>query len=380
MAHIRQRPDMGEGVWQVVVSTGRDPVTGRYRQTTRTVKAGPPTAKGLPPRQVTQLASKLEAEAGEGRHRGSKVTLGYLLDQYVDYSKARGRAPRTVAGYESLCRQICDPDGLGQGIHRIGLKKLTSHDLDAFDRRLALAGKSQTTRAHYSSLLAQALRQAVKWGWLDRSPATGADRPVIPPTVAEVRRLIDAARRGSGNKYASRGGHPMLACLIFVASALGARRGELSRLRWSDVDLAAGYVVFRYTKTKRVRRVAIGEATADVFRELHHLGTQRATLAGLDRLPASAYVWSVSVDHTTPWTPDSMTQAFTRLREREKLPHVHLHSLRHMAVSRALEAGLDVKTASTRFGHDPSLMLRTYAHAIEGADRAAAAAGESGLT
>jgi integrase len=51
---------------------------------------------------------------------------------------------------------------------------------------------------------------------------------------------------------------------------------------------------------------------------------------------------------------------------------VSFHGLRHSATILLLTNGVDVKTAASRLGHNPALMLRTYAHFVPSADRQAA--------
>jgi integrase len=51
---------------------------------------------------------------------------------------------------------------------------------------------------------------------------------------------------------------------------------------------------------------------------------------------------------------------------------VSFHSLRHTCAILLLSSGVDVKTAAGRLGHNPALLLRTYAHFVPSADRAAA--------
>lgn len=83
-------------------------------------------------------------------------------------------------------------------------------------------------------VLSGALTQAVKWVPAnvvrEASPPPVRTPPIVPPTSAEVLRFVEAAEARN----------PMLAALGMLAALTGARRGELSALRWSDVDLDAG--------------------------------------------------------------------------------------------------------------------------------------------
>lgn len=51
---------------------------------------------------------------------------------------------------------------------------------------------------------------------------------------------------------------------------------------------------------------------------------------------------------------------------------VTFHALRHSNAVALLTQGVDVKTAADRLGHNPAVLLRTYAHHIPSADQAAA--------
>ena len=64
---------------------------------------------------------------------------------------------------------------------------------------------------------------------LGRSPTVARLR-TVPPTAAEMQRLIEAAEKRN----------PTLAALVMLAALIGARWAELCALRWSDVDPATG--------------------------------------------------------------------------------------------------------------------------------------------
>jgi hypothetical protein len=88
MATVRERSD---GVWEVRVYTGRDPITHKPQQISRVVRAGPRTRKGNPPKAVTDSARQLEVEAsnrkraGERRESGTTKTVAFLMDQNLDH-------------------------------------------------------------------------------------------------------------------------------------------------------------------------------------------------------------------------------------------------------------------------------------------------------
>ena len=161
-----------------------------------------------------------------------------------------------------------------------------------------------------------------------------------------------------------------------LASAMGARRGELCALRWSSIDLEAGVVVVDraivmtpsgpverdYPKTAASRRkVALDPGTVSVLREHRQRQDGRAEQFGCT-VAADAHIFSVEPDGSRAWNPQVVTHRFTRLRQRLGLDDVRLHDLRHYVATQLISGGVDVRTVAGRLGHaNPSVTLRTYA-------------------
>ncbi len=344
----------------------RDPLTGRYDQVSKTVRGSK--------RDATDAAAALLTEVRRGS-TPTKGTFGDLLTAYIDHARARGLAPKTLHGYELLARQASTDLG------RLSLRKLTAARLDRYFVTLSLRGLSGTTIQHHHAFFRSALRQAVRWGWIDRSPADNASPPRAEtpepsaPSPEGVRRLLECAEQENVD----------LASLIWVAATTGMRRGELCGLRWADVNLLDGTLTVRRsitdlpgrvearpTKTRRVRRVAIDAATAAVLGAQRSRAEQRCREVAA-RFSDDAFVWSQEADHSAPWRPDRVTHSFERVRTLAGLPTVRFHHLRHFAATMMLSSGVDVRTAAGRLGHAaPSMTLQIYAHALEQRDREAA--------
>lgn len=356
------------GVWQVRVSLGRDPETGKYRTLAREVHGGR--------RDAERAAARLLTEVSDGRATAARGSVGDLLQRWLEHQEARGLAPRTLHGYRNFCRRITAELG------RIELRKLKTADLDRFYGLLVSEGMSPKSVQLYHGTIRAALRQAKKWSLIMFSPADNASPPkahyIEPevPTPADVRAMVSAVSESN----------PDMAAFIFVAATTGMRRGELCGLQWSDVDLDRLDLVvrravssvpgeplsIRSTKTSRVRRLALDRGTGDVLERHRTRCAERCAAVGAV-LGQASYVFSRVVDSSEPSAPDGWTQAFVRLRDRLGLRHVKLHHLRHYAATTALAGGVDVRTVAGRLGHSqPTLTLRTYAHVIEAADRSAA--------
>ncbi|MGA2835107.1 MAG: site-specific integrase [Acidimicrobiales bacterium] len=243
------------------------------------------------------------------------------------------------------------------------------------------AGASPKTIRNHHAIIAAALHQGVRWGWVRYNVAERAKPPrvehhqVHAPSVDEVRKVIEAAESRD----------PRLAPLLMLAALTGMRRGELCALRWSDVNLQLGIVhvarslvvvpgglAEKTTKTGRSRKVALDPFGIALLTEHHRQVTEWVTAAG-GTLAPDAFVFSPFVEATTPFRPDNVTSFFIRVRDKVGASDVRLHDLRHFTATQLIGAGVDVRTVADRLGHaDPSLTLRVYSHVIEERDRAAA--------
>ncbi|HML01591.1 MAG TPA: site-specific integrase, partial [Acidimicrobiales bacterium] len=215
---MRERPP-GSGRWQLRAFAGPDPATGRPVQIARTFLGGK--------RAAAKALAGLVAEVEAGTFERTRATVSDLLDKWLEQIEPT-RRPKTVAEYRSKIENRIRP-----ALGAMRLNKLGPDNLDAWYRKWLDEGLSPTTVHHLHAILSTALNQAVKWGWIDRSPAARASAPPLRqapmkiPTPEELNRLHQVALDVD----------PVLATAIALAALTGARRGELTALRWSDVDL-----------------------------------------------------------------------------------------------------------------------------------------------
>lgn len=151
--------------------------------------------------------------------------MRHLTEHWLEHLERLGRSPKTLEGYRSLIKNGIDP-ALGS----MELAKPSASDIDRFYGLLQRKGLANNTIHHYHACLSAVLHQAVRWRWIDHSPIVRATAPSLRPrevrplSLDDVRRvLVDLERR-----------NPELACLVFVATTTGCRRGELCGLRWTD--------------------------------------------------------------------------------------------------------------------------------------------------
>ncbi|HLK44995.1 MAG TPA: tyrosine-type recombinase/integrase [Acidimicrobiales bacterium] len=356
------------GVWEVRFESGRDPGTGRRRQVSRTVRG----SEG----EALRVLAALLGDADAGRVFGASATVGQLTDEWLAIA-GRTLSPTTVRRYRGVLERHVVP---ALGCRQVG--EVDARDLDRLYQALSTQrGLAPSSVCQVQAVLSRAFRLAVRWGWVDSSPAEGATpprrprSPVDPPEAREVAQLIDHAARTD----------PAFGRFLHVATATGARRGELCALRWRHLDTAnaslvveaslielTGGLAERHAKSHATRRIALDSGTMAV------LAAQRRHAAGLARragvaLTEHGFVFSSTPGGLSPWTPDFVTRRFHALRELVGARPFRLQDLRHFAAAHLLVAGVPVRTVSSRLGHVSTSATRTaYAAFIDPRDRRAA--------
>jgi integrase len=225
-----------------------------------------------------------------------------------------------------------------------------------------------------AGVVSSAFSRAIRWGLVTHNPVKNSEppiprkRPKTALTVVEQDTLIGAAT-----------GPWCMATFIEVTAALGARRGEVLALRWSDIvggratiarslsQTRAG-LEFKGTKSERPRTVSMtGEALAaleahrmrqDAFRQQYGPDYH----SGLDLVFANP--------DGSPLRPDSVSASISLLCRRLKLPRgASLHTLRHTHATHMLVGGVPLQVVSERLGHSSvRVTAEVYAHSLRGQD------------
>ena len=133
---------------------------------------------------------------------------------------------------------------------------------------------------------------------------------------------------------------PVVCAVVQFALETAMRRGELAAMKWRHVDFRRRLLTIPETKTETPRTIPLSSRAI-------------RTLKTLPRL-LSGDVFGVQ--------PSSITQAFSRACKRTGIEDLCFHDLRHEAVSRLFELGLNVMEVATISGHRDLRMLNRYTH------------------
>jgi integrase len=294
-----------------------------------------------------------------------RITVEKYLNQVWLPAAARTVKESTLSGYKAHVR-----DYLAPHLGSIRLHRLTAARLNTFyselSRRNSVAMHRPLSKATLRRLHAtfhRALNDAVKWGYLDKNPASSCDPPRITPGSSEMRTWA--------NKEVARfleftADHPLHAVWVLLVTT-GMRRGEVLGLRWCDLDLERGTAAVRQTVTMVGREIRVSPPKSRRSRRVVALDPMSVRTLIDQHAKASDpkpedLVFS---SDDRPLNPPKVSKIFTALVEESGLPRIRLHDLRHTHATLALQAGIHPKIVSERLGHATvALTLDVYSHAV----------------
>jgi len=353
------------GSFRLRYDIGGDPVTGKRRMATATVRGTRKDAE----RELTRLLRTVDTNEHVDSNR---MTVGAWLAHWLDTVRAEV-SPKTHERYAEIIKSYLIP-----AFGKIALVKLTpaqiqkAHNVWAMNR---LDGKpgglSPRSRRHIHHILKSSLTRAIEQQALARNPAAVLRLPKIERqemtilSMEQSARLLNAARP-------TRTYWPVL-----LALSTGMRRGEILALRWRNVDLDRGTlrvmesleqirsgIRFKAPKTDRTRAITVPAFALEELRRLKREQAEELLRAGIRQ---SADTLVICWENGEPKWPSSLTYDFTRLIGRlPDLPRVRFHDLRHSHATQLLLAGVHPKIAQERLGHSTIVTtLDLYSHVTE---------------
>jgi integrase len=178
----------------------------------------------------------------------STITVGELLDRWLDEAVALTVRPRTLASYTYIVRVHLRP-ALGD----VPLASLTAQHVQGLLNAKAASGLAPRTVGYLRGVLRQALGFAERMDLVGRNVARLARPPRVPrrqvsPLTIEQARIFRAAVAGD-----------RLEALYLVAVGCGLRQGEILGLRWGDVDLEGRTLRVRFALARVSGELALVE-------------------------------------------------------------------------------------------------------------------------
>jgi integrase len=227
------------------------------------------------------------------------------------------------------------------------LEEITKTVILELRDELLSSGRSGDTINHYFNTLSKLFQMLNdEWNLDIANPIKGIRR--MPPSKGRTKRIHGAIEQQllDSCEHLSL---PLLRSIIQFAIQTGMRRGELMGLTWADIDIPNRKAYLHNTKNGESRQVPL----------------TRQAMAVLEALPKDE-------ERVFPMGMDALRSQFGRLKGHAKaqwnsvgvnpINDLRFHDLRHEALSRLSDTGLNVIELSCISGHKTMAMLKRYTH------------------
>ena len=285
-------------------------------------------------------AQSVEASKRDGKHfnknAAKKHTLSDLIERFLDHPSLKDK---TKLNYRPQ---------LKWWISQLGEHKLVDITPDKISRSrdgLLKKGFQKSSTNRYVAALSSAYSMAVKeFGWIDTNPCSKVRKLSEPRgrtrflTDDERERLLISCENSNAKE---------LLIIVLLALSTGARKNEIRWLRWDDVNVQTGTVIFRETKNGTIRSVPLVGRGLDLIRDW---GKVR-------RLDTDLVFPGKNPNH-----PVLFEKSWKRELKESEIEDFRFHDLRHSAGSYLIMAGVHMRTVAEILGHKTLAMVQRYSH------------------
>ena len=295
--------------------------------------------------QLTPLASEHPPQ--------NRLTIQQWATSYLEESQRRN----TLATFKEK------RDGLRRFIRYLESTAGLSPDktVESFDRKLArryLAWQHDQRGPNCSNKDRKILTTAWKWGaaYLDHFPLDMPDPFLACQRYAEIRHpryIPPEADFWKVYAVAPEREQALLACFLNLA----ARKGELLKLTWDDVDFQRGTVVLSTRKTR----------TGNVKRDEMPMNDDvRGTMLWLwqHRQGSSNHVFTCAVEPYVGQPYGCAAHVMSRLCQRAGVKKFGFHAIRHLAATILAQEGKSLFAIQHALRHEKQTTTDRYLHSL----------------
>lgn len=202
----------------------------------------------------------------------------------------------------------------------------------------------------YLSALSPVLSACAKeWGWLDSNPCERVTKG--QESRGRVRFLSNDERNALLEACDLAADTPELKIIVLLAITTGARRGEITGLKWRDIDISRKSITLHDTKNGDTRAVPLVGVALDAVQAW---GKSRPSLPDALVFPGRT--------PKTKNTPLDFERAWQTALKRAGIEGFRFHDLRHTAASYLAMNGAGLREIADILGHKTLAMVQRYSH------------------
>lgn len=299
----------------------------------------------------------------KAKHLENSVAINPYIGTLADWmsywltTKARNQVKATTySNYCRLAKCYIFPSVGNHSLSKLSAKELQFYIYDLQRKKLA-PGSIKNIFA----LIRKSLNEAIKQGYLAENPCTYIELPKDRRKEVAVLTL-EQQKRIEWLALQEKNCSPVL-----IALYSGMRIGEISGLRWSDIDFQNDLIYVRRTVSRIVnensttaRTLVIEDTPKSLYslRQIPIAANFKHYLLEKAQTSTSTYVISADDKLTEPRT---ISYRFKKMVKAANIPNINFHVLRHTFATRCIEQGFDASSLSKILGHQSTKMtLDTY--------------------
>ena len=305
-----------------------------------------------------KAAKRIRSEAVLGGDPAAKadkkkaiITYRELADMHLTYAASHHRSD----GAQRILRNHVIPR-----FGRLRLDEIKQQDITKWLAEKRQGGLAPASIAKIKTVMSKSFELARQWELFDSNPTKHSWKE----TYNNAReRYLTSEEAGRLRLACECSANPQLKHIVGLLLLTGARKSELLKAKWSDIDIDKRTWTLNMTKNGRGRHVPLSQAALAIIEQL-------------PRYPDCP--WLLPNPQTLlPFT--DIKRSFTEARKLAGLDDVHIHDLRHSYASALAGSGVDLYTVGKLLGHVNVASTARYAHLANDTLMAAAEVGAAKL-
>lgn len=302
------------------------------------------------------------------------TTLSEFIDRWItEYASIKSTSPSTTERHRYIRRRI------DEALGHLPMKKILSRHLNQFilalkeekNRNTGKPLSKLTIKAHHD-FLKQIFSSAMEWDVIQKNPCKGLTTVKVPKSEKEIPSDEDLKKLFTVINELPLPQKSMMYLLLFT----GIRRGELSAVKWDNLDFNTGVLHIKENNVKAKKDdtehtiITKSPKTEAGVRKIQLTGQCLNHLKQLQNFYQPFGVCSdfmfVNLETKKPFHPDSITHLLPKLCKKADIKKYSPHVIRHWVCSFLIDSNTPIKEVQQILGHaDATTTLNIYAHHIK---------------
>jgi integrase len=310
--------------------------------------------------QARKAGQRLRSEAILGGDPSAKQAAKRAIPLYRELAEQHlTHAASYQRSYDSTRRIIQNHVLPGWG--KLRLDEIRQQDVTAWLMEKRQCGLAPATVEKIRIMFSRSFELARQWQLFDGNPVKYVPRVKFNNARERYLTSEEAERLRLACECSA---NPQLKHIVGLLLLTGARKSELLKAKWSDIDIEKRTWTLNMTKNGRGRHVPLSQAALAIIEQL-------------PRYPNCP--WLLPNPQTLlPFT--DIKRSFMEARKLAGLDDVHIHDLRHSYASALAGSGVDLYTVGKLLGHVNVASTARYAHLANDTLMAAAEVGAAKLS